>query len=78
MSSKASRDDMRVVLGRAVGLALEAYRGSCGDKDCSGASRTRSVRLEQYIQFAWHAIVICIHGNTAERAIFSHELYLQV
>ncbi|WIA42243.1 hypothetical protein OEZ86_008260 [Tetradesmus obliquus] len=41
MSSKASRDDMRAVLGRAVGLALEAYRGSIGDKDASGASRTR-------------------------------------
>ncbi|WIA21789.1 hypothetical protein OEZ85_004173 [Tetradesmus obliquus] len=41
MSSKASRDDMRAVLGRAVGLALEAYRGSMGDRDASGASRTR-------------------------------------
>jgi hypothetical protein len=41
MSSKASRDDMRAVLGRAVGLALEAYRGSAGDADSSGASRTR-------------------------------------
>jgi hypothetical protein len=41
MSSKASRDDMRAVLGRAVGLALEAYRGSAADADSSGASRTR-------------------------------------
>lgn len=41
MVSKANKDDMRAVLGRAVELALEAYRSSVGDADSSGASRTR-------------------------------------
>lgn len=41
MVSKASKDDMRAVLARAVELALGAYRASVGDADSTGASKTR-------------------------------------
>lgn len=46
MVSKASKDDMKAVLGRAVDLALEAYRSCMEHGDGSGASRSRWVCLQ--------------------------------